>query len=89
MALFRLIGNLESRVSVPQPIELESPTVRLALDELIKRCPGLAGELIHANGEFNRYYSIVINGEMMEFLDDLDTRLSSTDAVTILPPAPA
>ncbi len=89
MATFKLFGNLETLVSENQPITIGAPTVRLALAQLTTRFPSLVGELVHANGEFNRYYSIVINGEMMEFLNDLDTPLAAADVVTVFPPAPA
>ncbi len=89
MAFFNLFGNLEPLVSGDQPIEVGATTVGAAIDELVKRFPALAGELVHPGGEFNRYYSVLINGEMMEFLDDLDTQLTPSDDVTIFPPTAA
>ena len=89
MAKFKLYGNLEPLVSGDQPIELDATTVGAAIDELVKRFPTLVGELVHPGGEFNRYYSVLINGEMMEFLDDLDTQLTPSDDVTIFPPTAA
>jgi molybdopterin converting factor small subunit len=89
MANFKLYGNLEPLVNGEQPLDLDVSTVGAAIDELVKRFPLLIGELVHTNGEFNRYYSVLINGEMMEFLDDLDTELVLSDTVTIFPPTAA
>ena len=89
MATFKLFGNLEPLVNGNQPLAFDSATVRAAIEEMTKRYPSLVGELTHANGEFNRYYSVLVNGEMIEFLDDLETKLSSNDEITIFPPTAA
>ncbi|MFQ5472938.1 MAG: MoaD/ThiS family protein [Dehalococcoidia bacterium] len=89
MATFKLYGNLEPLIEGAQPVELDAPTVRAAIDELVEQHPSLVGELVHADGEYNRYYSLLVNGEMMDFLDDLDTTLAENDEVTIFPPTAA
>lgn len=89
MTTFKLYGNLEPLVDGTQPVELEVTTVREAIDELTKLYPALVGELVHEGGEYNRYYSLLVNGEMMDFLDDLDTMLAEDDEVTIFPPTAA
>lgn len=90
MAKFKLFGNLEQLINgQQQPVELGAATVRAAIEELAKRFPALVGELVQPGGEYNRYYSVLVNGEMMEFLDDLDTQLAPTDEVTIFPPTAA
>ena len=89
MATFKLYGNLEPLVSGNQPLEVQAVTVRAAIEELVQRFPALAGELVQSSGEYNRYYTLIVNGEMMEFLDDLNTQLAPTDEVTIFPPTAA
>lgn len=89
MANFKLFGNLEPLLDGNKEIELGATTVRAAVEELIKLLPALVGELTDESGEFNRYYSILVNGEMIEFLDDLDTPLTAEDEVTIFPPTAA
>jgi len=89
MTTFKLYGNLEPLIDGVRAIEVEADTIRAAVDELTKRFPALIGELVHEDGEYNRYYSVLVNGEMMEFLDDLDTTLAADDEVTIFPPTAA
>lgn len=89
MGTFRLLGNLEAALDEPQPVEIDALTLREAMVALVSRFPRLSGELVDSTGEFNRYYGVLVNGELMEFLDDLDTRISATDRITILPPAAA
>lgn len=89
MAKFKLYGNLESLLDAEQPVELDATNVGAAIAKLTERFPALVGELVHENGEFNRYYSVIVNGEMMEFLDDLDTTLNADDEVTFFPPIAA
>lgn len=89
MARFRLHGNLEPLVDGDQPMTLDVQSVQAAIDALVDQYPALVGELVHEDGEFNRYYSVLVNGEMIQFLDDLDTRLQPDDEVTIFPPTAA
>ena len=91
MASFKLFGNLKPLIGdTSEAIELDSTTVREAVAALIERFPDLVGELVNADDkELNRYYSILVNGEMIEFLNDLDTKLTSEDEVTIFPPTAA
>ena len=89
MASFKLFGNLEPLLDGNKEIELGAKDVRSAIGELIKLLPALVGELTDESGEFNRYYSVLVNGEMIEFLDDLDTKLTEKDEVTIFPPTAA
>lgn len=89
MTTFKLYGNLEPLIDGVPAIDLEAETIRAAVDELTKCFPALIGELVHEDGEYNRYYSVLVNGEMMEFLDDLDTVLAADDEVTIFPPTAA
>ena len=89
MGVFKLLGNLETALDEPQPVEIDVPTLREAMVVLVSRFPRLSGELVDSSGEFNRYYVVLVNGELMGFLDDLDTRISASDHITILPPAAA
>ena len=84
-----MYGNLELLLNEDKEFEVEASTVGSAIDELVKLVPALVGELVDEGGEFNRYYSVLVNGEMIEFLDDLDTPLEATDKVTIFPPTAA
>lgn len=89
MAKFSLFGNLESLVGHHKKIEVDCITVQEGINQLADRFAGLRGELILEDGDFNSYYSILVNGERIEFLDGFATRLVSSDEVTIFPPIAA
>ncbi len=89
MATFSVFGNLEPQVGHRKKIELNCFTVREGINQLVARFNELRGELVLENGDLNSYYSVLINGEKIEFLDGLDTELETSDEVTIFPPIAA
>lgn len=80
--------SLLRRVTKVGATEVRAATVREALVELTGRYgPALTAELFDARGEVRPYYSLLVNGRNVEFLGGLETRLSETDVLTIIPPA--
>ncbi len=89
MAIFSVFGNLEPLVRHHKKIELDCHTVQEGINQLVTRFTDLRGELVLENGEFNSYYSVLVNGENIEFLDGLGTALGTSDEITIFPPIAA
>ena len=52
--------------------------------DLDARHPGIAERLLEA-GELRRFVNVYLNDEDVRFLDNINTKLSDGDAVTILP----
>jgi len=89
MATFSVFGNLEPLVRHHEKIEQDCHTVLEGINQLVTRFTELRGELVLENGEINSYYSVLVNGENIEFLDGLGTKLGTSDEVTIFPPIAA
>lgn len=66
-------------------IEVEALTVRELLDRLVALHPGLAGQLVAADGSQHRFLNIFINGLDIRFIDGLDSALSAGDEVQLVP----
>ena len=77
--VLRLQTGGESEVSVG------GGTVGEALRLLASEHPGTEGQLFGADGDLNRYVNVYLNDEDVRVLDGLDTEVSDSDIVVILP----
>jgi molybdopterin synthase sulfur carrier subunit len=67
--------------------ELETPgsTVGDVLRSLAEAHPGTRSQLFSDGGELNRYVNVYLNDEDVRVLDGLETAVSDSDTVVILP----
>jgi molybdopterin synthase sulfur carrier subunit len=67
--------------------ELETPgaTVGDVLRSLAEAHPGTRSQLFADGGDLNRYVNVYLNDEDVRVLDGLETTVSDTDTVVILP----
>ena len=73
-------------VRVAVPVD-DSPgaTVGEVLTALAEEHPGARSQLFADGGELNRYVNVYVNDEDVRVLDGLDTPVSDSDTVVILP----
>ena len=62
-----------------------APTVRAALEQLERAYPALYPNVCDETGAVRRHIGLFVNASHIRDLDGLDTRLSSGDALIILP----
>jgi molybdopterin converting factor small subunit len=55
------------------------------LRELAQRHPDTESQLFSSDGELNRYVNVYLNDEDVRVLDGLDTSVSESDTLVILP----
>ena len=82
------------KVQIPTPmreqaggkaeVTVSGPTVRAALDDLIKQHPRLATKLFD-NGKIRPYVNIFVNDEDIRYLDDMDTAITDGVIVALIP----
>jgi molybdopterin converting factor small subunit len=60
-------------------------TVGDVLRALAEDHPGTRGQLFADGGDLNRYVNVYLNDEDVRVLDGLETRVSESDTVVILP----
>lgn len=66
-------------------VEVEAETVKGIIDRLEERYPGFRSRLCDTNGELRRFIKIYVDGEDVQFLDNLSTRVPNGAEVSIVP----
>ena len=63
----------------------EGATVGEVFSELVERHPGLAGQLVDESGGLHKFVNVYRNDDDIRYLEQLDTKLSDGDVISILP----
>ena len=66
-------------------VSVGGATVGEALRSLVESHPGTKEQLFSPEGELNRYVNVYLNDEDVRVLDGLETAVSDSDTVVILP----
>ena len=66
-------------------VNVEGESVGDTLRALAERYPSTKDQLFSPEGELNRYVNIYLNDEDVRVLDGLDTSVSESDTIVILP----
>ena len=53
--------------------------------ELADRYPGLSGQLVDESGSIHKFVNVYRNDDDVRYLDQLDTKLTDGDVISILP----
>ncbi len=82
------------KVQVPTPmreqsggkaeVEVSGPTVRAALDDLVKQHPALGPKLFDG-GKLRPYINVFVNDEDIRYLDEMDTPVTEGVIVALIP----
>lgn len=81
----RLPTVLRSHAGGASVVEAEGETVGDVLAWLESTFPGLAGQLRNTDGTAHRFVNVYVNDDDARYLDGLDTKLTGTDEISILP----
>ena len=60
-------------------------TVGEVLATLVQENPGLADQVLTADGSLHRFVNVYLNDDDVRYLDKLDTKVSDGDTLSILP----
>jgi molybdopterin synthase sulfur carrier subunit len=66
-------------------VDAAGATVGEVLRSMAERHPGTREQLFSAEGDLNRYVNVYLNDEDVRVLDGLDTPVTVSDTVVILP----
>lgn len=80
----KLAANLQKLVGGKKSVSATGSTVGEVIDDLESRHPGIK-ETIMVDGQIHRFVNIYLNDEDIRFLEQLDTRLSEGDTLSVLP----
>jgi sulfur-carrier protein len=85
MSVIRLPQVLRQQANGERAIEVDGATVGDAVQALVGRHPGLAGQLLTADGELHRFVNVYLNGRDVRYLGGLDTPVEARDEIRLLP----
>ena len=66
-------------------VEVEGSTLSETINGLEDKFPGIKSRLLDETGELKHFVNVYVNGEDVQFLQGLNTPITSTDEVSIVP----
>jgi MoaD family protein len=66
-------------------VAVDGDRVGVVLDALVARHPDTKAQIFSDEGELNRFVNVYLNDEDVRVLDGLDTAVSDSDTIMILP----
>jgi MoaD family protein len=85
MATIRIPPVLRPSTNGEREVSAGGATVGQVLDALADAHPTTRGQLFGEGGELNRYVNVYLNDEDVRVLDGLQTDVSDSDVIQILP----
>lgn len=83
--LVRLPTVLRPYAGGATAVQAEGATVGEVLGDLTSRFPGIAGQVWAQEGKLNRFVNVYLNDDDVRYLDQLETKVHDSDAISILP----
>ena len=81
----RIPTMLRSAVGGSSTVSVEGATIGEILDELGRRFPALAGQVVTDDGSLHKFVNVYLNDDDIRYLAKLDTKVGQGDTVSILP----
>jgi len=85
MSTIRLPQVLRAQAGGERAIEVDGATIGDAVQALVGRHPGLAGQLLTPEGDLHRFVNVYLNGRDVRYLGGLDTPVEARDEIRLLP----
>jgi molybdopterin converting factor small subunit len=85
MATIKIPPVLRASVGGEREVSASGENVGEILRNLAAAHPATESQLFAAGGELNRYVNVYLNDEDVRVLDGLDTAVSESDTLVILP----
>jgi molybdopterin synthase sulfur carrier subunit len=85
MSTVRIPPVLRATVGGAKQVEVNGDTLRVVLDDLFARYPGVREQIIAPEGGLSRFVNIFVNDQDIRYLSGLDTSVASGDTVVLLP----
>ena len=85
MAKIRIPPVLRPSVGGEREVSADGSNVGDVLRALVAQHPGTQSQLFGADGDLNRFVNVYLNDEDVRVLDGLDTAVSGSDELVILP----
>ncbi|MFP5318508.1 MAG: ubiquitin-like small modifier protein 1 [Acidimicrobiia bacterium] len=66
-------------------IKASGATVAEVFEDAVRQFPLLAGQLVTEDGRLHKFVNVYRNDEDVRFLDQLQTKVSDDDVISVLP----
>jgi len=60
-------------------------TIGEVLEDLVRTYPAMAGQVLTDEGTLHKFVNVYVNDDDVRYLDQLDTKVTSGDQISILP----
>ena len=84
-AVIRIPGPLRRITDNQDKVTVEDGSLAATIETLESRFPGIQDRLLDENGNLRHFVNIYVNGEDVQFLDNLETVIKDGDEVSIVP----
>ena len=81
----RLPTLLRTHVDGASSVAADGATVGEVFSEVTARYPALAGQLVDDQGGLHKFVNVYCNDDDIRYLDQLDTKVTDGDVISILP----
>jgi molybdopterin converting factor small subunit len=81
----RLPTVLRQHAGGQSSIHANGSTLGEVFEDAVRQFPLLAGQLVTAEGKLHRFVNVYRNDEDVRFLENLDTKVSDDDVISVLP----
>ena len=81
----RLPTVLRAHAGGQPTVQADGATVGEVMADLVRRYPGMQGQLVTDTGELHRFVNVYVNDDDVRYMDKLDTKVSEEDTISILP----
>jgi molybdopterin synthase sulfur carrier subunit len=85
MSTVKIPPVLRASVGGAKEVDASGASVGDVLRSLAQQHPATESQLFSEDGELNRYVNVYLNDEDVRVLDGLDTSVSDSDTIVILP----
>ena len=66
-------------------VKANGETIREVFEDLVLQFPQLAGQVITEEGALHKFVNVYVDDDDIRFLDQLDTKVSGSETISILP----
>ncbi len=81
----RLPTVLRQHAGGQASVKANGETLGEAFEDLVRQFPGLADQVVTADGQLHRFVNVYVNDDDARYLDKLDTKVADGDVISILP----
>jgi molybdopterin synthase sulfur carrier subunit len=85
MAKIRIPMPLRKLTNDQDVVSSDAGTLAEAVEGLDAEYPGLRDRILDEAGQIRRFVNVYVNGEDVRFLDNVNTKLTASDEVSIVP----